>query len=110
MPETEAKYHHLIPQTYMTAWANESGTMDVEFLRAPGKIVKRNKERIAGITDFHSIQAGMPLCTENDTNELFAAVTGYTEVLISGQTSKKARFSYMETDLLQNVCQVATSD
>lgn len=25
MEETQAKYHHLIPQTYMSAWANEAG-------------------------------------------------------------------------------------
>ena len=61
MAETEAKYHHLIPQTYMSAWANGSGTLKVEFKNNPGVITERNKERIAGITDFHSIRAGMPL-------------------------------------------------
>lgn len=47
MEETKAKYHHLIPQTYMSAWANQSGTLNIEFLKNPGTIVSRNKENIA---------------------------------------------------------------
>ncbi|PIC80704.1 hypothetical protein CSV75_02615 [Sporosarcina sp. P18a] len=78
MIETQAKYHHLVPQTYMSAWMHGNGTLNVEFLDAPGDIVKRNKERIAGITDFHSIKAGMPLCTEIDANIIFEPVSSYT--------------------------------
>lgn len=77
MIETQAKYHHLDPQTYMSAWMHGKGTLNVEFLDAPGDIVKRNKERIAGITDFHSIRAGMPLCTEIDANIIFEPVLSY---------------------------------
>ena len=32
MDETQAKYHHLVPQTYMSAWAHGNGTLNVEFL------------------------------------------------------------------------------
>lgn len=79
MAETQAKYHHLIPQTYMSAWAHGNGrTLNIEFLSDPGNIVERNKERIAGITDFHSIKAGMPHCTQVDTDTIFASVTPYT--------------------------------
>ena len=35
------KYHHLVPQTYMSAWAHGNGTLNVEFLDSPGNIVKR---------------------------------------------------------------------
>ena len=77
MAETKAKYHHLIPQTYMSASANGSGTLKVEFKNNPGVITERNKERIAGITDFHSIRAGMPLCTEDDAKTIFSSVLGY---------------------------------
>ena len=59
MKETQAKYHHLIPQTYMSAWANEAGTLQIEFLNNPGVLKQRNKEKIAGITDYHTIKAGM---------------------------------------------------
>jgi len=75
--QTQAKYHHLIPQTYMSPWANESGTLKVEFLDTPGIIEERNKERVAGITDFHSIKAGMPLCTKADTDLIFACLSPY---------------------------------
>lgn len=78
MAETQAKYHHLIPQTYMSAWAHGNGTLNVEFLDYPGNIVQRNKEKIAGITDFHSIKAGMPLCTKADTDIIFAPVLQYS--------------------------------
>lgn len=77
MEETKAKYHHLIPQTYMSAWANQSGTLNIEFLKNPGTIVPRNKENIAGITDYHSIQAGMPLCTQDDTDRIYAILSDY---------------------------------
>lgn len=45
MKETQAKYHHLIPQTYMSAWANEAGTLQIEFLNNPGVLKQRNKEK-----------------------------------------------------------------
>ena len=77
MNETQAKYHHLVPQTYMSAWAHGNGTLNIEFLKSPGKIVERNKERIAGITDFHSIKAGMPICTESDANIIFEPILSY---------------------------------
>lgn len=77
MVETKAKYHHLVPQTYMSAWAHGKGTLNVEFLSAPEVIVERNKENIAGITDFHSIKAGMPICTEIDTDIIFKPISPY---------------------------------
>ncbi len=78
MAETIAKYHHLIPQVYMSAWAQGNGTLKVEFVDNCGVIVQRNKENIAGITNFHSIKAGMPLCTQSDTDLFFAPLENYT--------------------------------
>lgn len=74
---TQAKYHHLIPQTYMAAWSRGNGTLRVEFKNNPGVIKERNKEHIAGITDFHSIKAGMPICTQADTDLIFASTSPY---------------------------------
>lgn len=71
MEETQAKYHHLIPQTYMSDWANEAGTLQIEFLNNPGIFKPRNKENIAGITDYHSIKSGMVICTKDDTIRFF---------------------------------------
>ena len=36
----------------MSAWANEAGTLQIEFLNNPGVLKQRNKENIAGITDY----------------------------------------------------------
>ena len=84
MGETQAKYHHLIPQTYMSAWANEAGTLEVEFLNNPGVFEPKNKDNIAGITDYHSIKVGMVICTKNDADKIFAPLANYT-VEIDGQ-------------------------
>lgn len=75
MEETQAKNHHLIPKTYMSAWANQSGTLDIEFLSNPGVIVPRNKEKIAKINNYHSIIAGMSLCTKSDTDKIFSVLS-----------------------------------
>lgn len=75
--DTKAKYHHLVPQTYMSAWAKGKGTLNVEFLNNPGVACEKNKENIAGITDYHSIKAGMPICTQADTDQIFAVLQPY---------------------------------
>lgn len=46
MEETQAKYHHLIPQTYMSAWANQSGTLNIEFLNKPGTLSLEIKRKL----------------------------------------------------------------
>ncbi len=105
MSKTQAKYHHLIPQTYMSSWANGSGTLKVKFCQNPAKVVERNKGKIAGITDYHSIKAGMPLCTEKDTDIIFASVLSFTVELdgeiISGpitRNSAKLNIKYCDFD------------
>lgn len=84
MGETQAKYHHLIPQTYMSAWANAAGSLQIEFLSNPGVLEVRNKEKIAGITDYHSIKAGMVICTKDDADTLFSPLVDYF-VEVDGQ-------------------------
>ena len=65
----------------MSAWANETGTLQIEFLNNPGSIKLRNKEKIAGITDYHSIKAGMVICTKDDADKIFSPLTDYTVVI-----------------------------
>lgn len=84
MGESKAKYHHLIPQTYMSAWSNDSGTLMVEYLSNPGIWEQKNKKNIGGMNDYYSIQVGMPICDKNDTDKIFASLTEYT-VEINGQ-------------------------
>ena len=57
------KIRHVL---YMSAWANEAGTLQIEFLNNPGVLKQRNKENIAGITDYHSIKAGIEFVIHPD--------------------------------------------
>lgn len=75
--ESRAKYHHLIPRTYMSPWEKGNGTLKVEFLNNPGITCEKNKDNIAGITDYHSIKAGMPICTQADADKIFAVLKPY---------------------------------
>ena len=83
MDETKAKYHHLIPRTYLSAWEHGSGTLYVQFLGKEG-IVERNKDRIAGSTNYYSIIAGMPIVTEADAQKIFASLNDF-EVHYNGR-------------------------
>lgn len=76
---SNAKYHHLIPQTYMSAWANSSGTLKYKEL-ATDYIGTKNKDNLCGINHYHSIVAGMPICTESDANTIFAIMRDYKVV------------------------------
>ena len=107
MAETQAKYHHLVPQTYMSAWTHGNGTLNIEFLSDPGNVAERNKEKIAGITDFHSIKAGMPLCTQADTDTIFAPVTPYTveyngNILQSTLEMNKTFYDFDNWNIIRN--------
>ena len=62
----------------MSAWANEAGTLQIEILNNSGVLKQRNKENIAGITDNHSIKAGMVICTKDDADKIFAPLADYT--------------------------------
>ncbi len=72
----QSKYHHLIPQTYLSAWANKSGTLKIKW-SATKKIECRNTESVAGINHYHSIIAGMPFCTKADTDRFFESLSKY---------------------------------
>lgn len=76
MANSQPKYHHLIPQTYMSAWEHGNGTLYVKLLD-DDKVIERNKERISGINHYHSIFAGMPICTKEDADILFSPVSKY---------------------------------
>lgn len=87
MAETKAKYHHLIPRTYLSAWEHGNGTLFVRFLDNKENVVERNKDKIAGITNYHSIVAGMPIVTKNDADIIFACLADleihYNDVIIT---------------------------
>lgn len=77
MAESKAKYHHLIPKTYLSAWEHGNGTLYIRFLEDMENIVERNKDKIAGITNYHSIIAGMPIVTKEDADIIFACLKDF---------------------------------
>ena len=87
MAETKAKYHHLIPRTYLSAWEHGNGTLYIRYLENKGDVVERNKDNVAGITNYHSIVAGMPIVTKEDADVIFACLDGlevhYGDTIIS---------------------------
>lgn len=87
MVETKAKYHHLIPRTYLSAWEHGNGTLYIRFLKDKENVVERNKDKIAGITNYHSIVAGMPIVTKEDADVIFACLDNlevyYEDAIIS---------------------------
>ena len=74
MSETKAKYHHLIPRTYLSAWEHWNGILYIRFLDNKENIVERNKDKISGITNYHSIVAGMPIVIKEDADAIFACL------------------------------------
>lgn len=72
----QSKYHHLIPQTYLKAWGNASGTLKIKWIKT-GKCENRNTDSVAGVNHYHSIVAGMPFCTKADTDSFFSSLSRY---------------------------------
>lgn len=69
------KYHHLIPQTYFTPWQKNKGTLIIKNI-STGVIEERNKNKAFGINYYHSIIAGMPICTQDDADFIFLPLKG----------------------------------
>lgn len=85
MAQTKAKHHHLIPQTYLKAWANSRGTVKIQSLDNPNTTAERNIRSIACITDFYTIKAGMPICTQKDADTIFSPLES-CQVELDGKT------------------------
>ncbi|AAK81455.1 hypothetical protein BJV85_000371 [Clostridium acetobutylicum] len=80
---TNQKYHHLIPRTYLKAWCYNKDSIyvfDTKNRIFEGKNIKKN----FGITQFHSIVAGMPICEEEDLKKIYKCLDGY-EIYYEGR-------------------------
>lgn len=89
---TDAKNHHLIPQTYMRAWkhgvSRKSKVYTVDKgANGVGSSVKTKD--IGAIEDYHSIRVGSVIVTNDDCVEFFKPLSNY-QVLIDNM---------IETDL-----------
>ena len=73
--DSKSKRHHLVPRTYLSSWEHGQGTLYIKY--KDGTFMERNKNKIAYITDFHSITVDMPICTKEDTDIIFECLTDY---------------------------------
>lgn len=77
------KYHHLIPRTYLKAWCHSNGSVYVIDKKTNNKELKNIKTNF-GITQFHSIVAGMIMCNYKDLLKIFDCLNGY-KVIYNGE-------------------------
>lgn len=69
------KYHHLVPKVYFTPWQKNKGTLKIKE-KADNTITEKNKDNVFGIKYYHSIIAGMPICTQDDADFIFHPLKG----------------------------------
>ncbi|MDD6069655.1 MAG: DUF4238 domain-containing protein [Clostridiales bacterium] len=69
------KYHHLIPRTYNAAWAHGKDSIYIQY--KDGEIDERSNGNIGGVNDYHSIIAGMPICTLEDCKKIYSVLIDY---------------------------------
>ena len=97
MSYTQAKYHHLIPQTYYSAWEHGKGTLFVKNL-SDNRISERNKNNIAGIRNYHSIIAGMPIVTKEDADIIFEPLKNYIVIYNEREISDPLEYNKLYYD------------
>ncbi|MBE1556876.1 DUF4238 domain-containing protein [Sporosarcina limicola] len=81
--DTDAVFHHLVPQTYMRGWKH--GKSSVYFIAKNDENIDqdwtRNTKRLAGIDYFYSRRAGALYRTKKDCKKFFKPLSGYRVVL-----------------------------
>ncbi|MFP3391766.1 DUF4238 domain-containing protein [Brevibacillus sp. SIMBA_040] len=71
-----AKYHHLIPQTYLKSWCYSGNSLYMNSKHDMKTSEPRNTASIFGEDHYHSIKVGMPICTEDDLTKIFSPLDG----------------------------------
>lgn len=77
MINNDSKYHHLLPQVFMSSWV-----FDGDAVWGVNKETnfgdRKNKENFGGIPHYHTIRAGSYLATEKMVNTFFSPLQTYT--------------------------------
>lgn len=93
------KYHHLVPRTYLKAWCYSNDSIYV--MNKETKLVEsKNIANNFGITGFHSIVAGMPICEYNDLLKIFKILEGYDVFYVEKQLRSLEEYNknYLDFD------------
>lgn len=75
--ESEAVYHHLIPQTYMREWKHGKSSVYLVDKGTKNFGVEKSTKRFGGIDHYHSLRAGSPFRTEEDCKRFFKPLEDY---------------------------------
>lgn len=99
------KYHHLVPRTYLSPWVYNKDSLSVRF-RGESAFKEKNRDNILGIKQYHSIIAGMPICTESDTDYIFSPLKDKSVlidgILISNTLEFNNRFGSFDSWIIKN--------
>ena len=80
---TVPKYHHLIPRAYLKAWCHSNDSVYVIDKISNNKEVKNIKTNF-GVTQFHSIFAGMTMCNNDNLLKIFDCLNSIKEKITKG--------------------------
>lgn len=109
---SRARYHHLIPQTYLRSWCYSSGSVYSFHKDNLSEVIVKNIANNFGLNHYHSIRAGMPCCTNDDLLKIFAPINNYKVIFDGKELTSLAEynntyFSFKEWDIYYpNGCRV----
>ncbi|MFF2153801.1 DUF4238 domain-containing protein [Paenibacillus chitinolyticus] len=93
----EAKYHHLIPQTYLRNWCYQNDSIYTIPIENLEEVETKNIANNFGLNNYHTIKAGMPSCTEDDLLKIFAPLKNidvYHEARLLTSLKEQNEFYY----------------
>lgn len=73
----KAKYHHLIPRTYLQSWCFSNDSLYGFSKNDLTKNKQLNINNHFGIQNYHTIKVGMPICKEEDLKKIFQPLNDY---------------------------------
>lgn len=99
----QAKYHHLIPRTYLKSWCHSESIyyFKLEDLSTPEE---RNINNHFGINHYNTIKAGMPIASNEDLERIFKSLSAYSvsyngNILASVGDYNRYFFDFEEWDI-----------
>lgn len=82
-----AKYHHLIPQTYLRSWCYSGKSVYSMNKSNLSEVNIKNISNNFGQNHYYSISAGMPCCTNKDLLKIFAPIKNFKIFLDGNELS-----------------------
>jgi hypothetical protein len=88
-----AKYHHLIPQTYLRSWCYSGESVYSMNKSNLSEVTIKNISNNFGQNHYHSIRAGMPCCTNEDLLKIFEPLNNFKIFLDEKELSSLVEYN-----------------